>query len=111
MEDINFDDLLGALLEEELPSIVETPKVIFKFHCTEDNETYYPDVITRRRYGGYKPPKAQKVKFINPFEKKIVEKPAYMKQLTNAMSRIELRESDKHDTKIKYIKKKYSNAV
>lgn len=114
MDDTDYD-LLDALLQDcnlesqSSPMVVDEPivqKPVFKFNCTEDIDTYYPDVVARRRYGGYKPPKPPKVKFINPFEKK-VETPIYSKQLYDSMERIRLRESDKKDTKIKYIKKKY----
>ncbi len=122
---MDYDELLESLLEctiyEEpqtlqintksespIDMIIDEPiikKQVFKFNCIEDNETYYPDIVARRRYGGYKPPKARAVKFIDPFAKKI-DQPAYSKQLHDSMSRIELRKADKKDTKIKYLKKK-----
>jgi hypothetical protein len=119
MGDINFDDLLDVLLEDtavqeqhdmviENELNVQQTKPLFKFNCIEDNETYYPDVVCRRRYGGYKPHKPPKVKFINPFEKQKIE-PVYSKQLHDSMDRIRLRENDKRDSKIKYIKKKFQN--
>ena len=133
MDDTDYDDLLDSLLGEctledplvkeesqindmiiEEPVIIKEEPVILRikpylfFNCIEDNETYYPDVVARRRYGGYKPPKAPKVKFIDPFAKK-VETPAYSKQLYDSMERLRIRENDKRDTKIKYIKKKYPN--
>jgi len=115
MDDINFDDLLEALLEDPVenmvldePKIIEQINPVFKFNCIEDNDTYYPDAVARRRYGGYKPPKPPKIKFINPFEKQKIE-PVYSKQLHDSMDRIRLRENDKRDSKIKYIKKKFQN--
>lgn len=125
-----YDDLLNALLEDcptnsqncfkedvNIDMAIETPVVTnivpvspkWQFNCIEDNDTYYPDVVSRRRYGGYKPSKARKVIFIDPFAKK-VEQPVYNKQLYDSMERIRLRESDKRDTKIKYIKKKYGSS-
>lgn len=103
-----LDSLLGndsMIIEEE----VIQQKPTFNFICTEDMDTYYPDVIARRRYGGYKPPKARKVIFLNPFEKKKVIDPPYMKELQNSMERMRIRENDVKDRKIKYIKKKYPN--
>jgi len=130
MDEEYYDDLLNSLIEDcsinsqncfkddvkndmeiETPLVVEhvpvTPK--WQFNCVEDNDTYYPDIIGRRRYGGYKPPKSRKVIFIDPFAKK-VEQPIYSKQLHDSMERLRLRENDKRDSKIKYIKKKYGTS-
>ena len=107
--------LLDSLLNDD-PMIIDDPpkteqqveqKQFYKFTCTEDMDTYYPDVVARRRYGGYKPPKPRKVKFINPFEKKKIPDPPYMKELHDSMERLRIRDNDKRDSKIKYIKKKY----
>lgn len=97
-----LDSLLGC---DDM--VVEEKKPKFIFNCVEDNETYYPDVVARRRYGGYKPPKPPKVIFVDPFAKKAKEEPAYMKQLQNSMERLRIRDNDERDRKIKYIKKKY----
>jgi hypothetical protein len=111
---MDYDELLDVLLCDDT-MIVEEPIVVvpqkqnYKFNCVEDNETYYPDVVSRRRYGGYKPPKAPKVIFLNPFEKKKPIDPPYMKELQNSMERMRIRENDMKDRKIKYIKKKYPN--